>query len=67
MDKQAWSRPAIVAALALAAAMPLMMDAQAYPYGHRIGTGYQFAAVLMKARASRRRIPPMMAPSSSSA
>jgi len=43
MDKQAWSRPAIVAALALAAAMPLMMDAQAYPYGHRIGTGYQFA------------------------
>jgi hypothetical protein len=44
MDKQAWSRPAIVAALALAAAMPLMMDAQAYPYGHRIGTGYQFAA-----------------------
>jgi hypothetical protein len=41
MDKQAWSRPAIVAALA--AAMPLMMDAQAYPYGHRIGTGYQFA------------------------
>jgi hypothetical protein len=44
MDKQAWSRPAIVAALALAAAMPLMMDAQAYPHGHRIGTGYQFAA-----------------------
>jgi hypothetical protein len=43
MDKQAWSRPAIVAALALAAAMPLTMDAQAYPYGHRIGAGYQVA------------------------
>jgi hypothetical protein len=43
MDKQAWSRPAIVAALALAAAMPLSLDAQAYPYGHRIGTGYQLA------------------------
>jgi hypothetical protein len=42
MDKQAWSRPAIVAALALAAAMPLTMDAQAF-YGHRIGTGYKFA------------------------
>jgi hypothetical protein len=43
MDKQALSRPAIVAALALVAAMPLTMDAQAFPYGHRIGTGYQFA------------------------
>ena len=42
MDKQAWSRPAIVAALALAAAMPLTMDAQAF-YGHGIGAGYQFA------------------------
>jgi hypothetical protein len=42
MDKQAWSRLAIVAALALAAAMPLTMDAQAF-YGRRIGTGYQFA------------------------
>jgi hypothetical protein len=44
MDKQASSRPAIVAALALAAVIPLTMDAQAFPYGHRIGTGYQFAA-----------------------
>jgi hypothetical protein len=43
MDKQAWSRPAIVAALALAAAMPLSVKAQGYPYGHRIGTGYQVA------------------------
>jgi hypothetical protein len=51
MDKQALSRPAIVAALALAAAIPLTMEAQAFPYGpqafpygHRTGTGYQFAA-----------------------
>jgi hypothetical protein len=44
MDKQAWSRPAIVAALALVAAMPLTMEAQAYPSGHSIGTGYQVAA-----------------------
>ena len=44
MDKQALSRPAIVAALVLAAAIPLAMEAQAFPYGHRIGTGHQFAA-----------------------
>ncbi len=43
MDKQAWSRPAIVAALALVAAMPLSVEAQAYLNGHRIGTGYQGA------------------------
>ena len=42
MDKQAWSRPTIVAALALAAAMLLTMDTQAF-YGHRIGAGYQVA------------------------
>ena len=43
MDKQAWSRPAIVAAAAivLAAVVPLTMKAQAYPLGHRIGAGYQ--------------------------
>jgi hypothetical protein len=43
MDKQAWSRQAIVAAAAvvLAAAVPLAMKAQAYPFGHRIGAGYQ--------------------------
>ena len=42
MDKQAWSRQAIVvaAAVALAAAVPLAMKAHAYPFGHRIG-GYQ--------------------------
>ncbi len=42
MDKQAWSRQAIVvaAAVALAAAVPLTMKAHAYPFGHRIG-GYQ--------------------------
>lgn len=44
MDKQALSRPATIAALVLAAAIPLTMEAQAFPYGHRIGTGYQFAA-----------------------
>ena len=39
MDKQAWSRQAIVvaAAVALAAAVPLTMKAHAYPFGHRIG------------------------------
>jgi hypothetical protein len=42
MDKQAWSRPALVAAAALALAGA--MEAQAYPNGHRIGTGYQVAA-----------------------
>ena len=43
MDKQAWSRQAIVAAAAvvLAAAVPLTMNAHAYPFGHRIGVGYQ--------------------------
>ncbi len=43
MDKQAWSRQAIVvaAAVALAAAVPLTMKAHAYPFGHRIGAGYQ--------------------------
>jgi hypothetical protein len=43
MDKQAWSRRAIVAAAAvvLAAAVPLTMKAQAYPLGHRIGADYQ--------------------------
>jgi hypothetical protein len=43
MDKQAWSRQAIVAAAAivLAAAVPLTMKAQAYSLGHRIGAGYQ--------------------------
>jgi hypothetical protein len=43
MDKQAWSRQAIVAAAAvvLAAAVPLAMKAQAYPFGHRIGASYQ--------------------------
>ena len=43
MDKQAWSRQAIVAAAAvvLAAAVPLAMKAQAYPFSHRIGAGYQ--------------------------
>src|SRR5262249_60357213 len=43
MDKQAWSRQAIVAAAAvvLVAAVPLAMKAQAYPFGHRIGAGYQ--------------------------
>ena len=43
MDKQAWSRQAIVAAAAvvLAAAVPLTMKAHAYPFGHRIGAGYQ--------------------------
>jgi hypothetical protein len=42
MDKQAWSRQAIVvaAAVALAAAVPLTMKAYAYPFGHPIG-GYQ--------------------------
>jgi hypothetical protein len=42
MDKQAWSRQAIVVAAAavLAAAVPLTMKAHAYPFGHRIG-GYQ--------------------------
>ena len=42
MDKQAWSRQAIVvaAAVALAGAVPLTMKAHAYPFGHRIG-GYQ--------------------------
>jgi hypothetical protein len=40
MDKQAWSRQAIVvaAAVVLAAAMPLAMKAHAYPFGH---AGYQ--------------------------
>jgi len=40
MDKQAWSRQAIVAAAAvvLAAAVPLAMKAHAYPFGH---AGYQ--------------------------
>jgi len=43
MDKQAWSRQAIVvdAAVALAAAVPLTMKAHAYPFGHRIGADYQ--------------------------
>ena len=43
MDKQAWSRQAIVvaAAVVLAAAVPLTMKAHAYPFGHRIGAGYQ--------------------------
>ena len=43
MDKQAWSRQAIVvaAAVALAAAVPLTMKAHAYPFGHRIGAGHQ--------------------------
>ena len=43
MDKQAWSRQAIVAAAAvvLAAAVPLTMKAHAYPFGHRIGAGYR--------------------------
>jgi hypothetical protein len=43
MDKQAWSRYAIVVAatVVLAAAMPLTMQAQAYPFDHRIGVGYQ--------------------------
>ena len=43
MDKQGWSRQAIVAAAAimLAAAVPLTMKAQAYPLGHRIGAGDQ--------------------------
>jgi hypothetical protein len=43
MDKQAWSRQAIVvaAAVVLAAAVPLAMKAHAYPFGHRIGAGYQ--------------------------
>ena len=42
MDKQAWSRQAIVvaAAVALAAAVPPTMKAHAYPFGYRIG-GYQ--------------------------
>ena len=42
MDKQAWSRQAIVvaAAVVLAAAVPLTMKAHADPFGHRIG-GYQ--------------------------
>ena len=42
MDKQACSRQAIVAiaAIVLAAAVPLTMKAHAYPFGHRIG-GYQ--------------------------
>lgn len=39
MDKQAWSRQAIVvaAAVALAAAVPLTMKAHAHPFGRRIG------------------------------
>lgn len=39
MDKQAWSRQAIViaAAVVLAAAVPLTMKAHAYPFGHRLG------------------------------
>ena len=39
MDKQAWSRQAIVvaAAVVLAAAVPLTMKVHAYPFGHRIG------------------------------
>jgi hypothetical protein len=43
MDKQAWSRQAIVvaAAVVLAAAVPLTMKAHAYPFGHRIGAGHQ--------------------------
>jgi hypothetical protein len=43
MDKQAWSRQAIVAAaaIALAAAVPVTMKAQAYSLGHRVGGGYQ--------------------------
>jgi hypothetical protein len=43
MDKQAWSRQAIVvaAAVVLAAAVPLAMKAHAYPFGHRIGAGHQ--------------------------
>jgi len=43
MDKQAWSRQAIVAtaAVVLAAAVPLTMKAHAYPFGHRIGADYQ--------------------------
>ena len=43
MDKQAWSRHAIVvaAAVALAAAVLLTMKAHAYPFGHRIGADYQ--------------------------
>jgi hypothetical protein len=43
MDKQAWSRQAIVvaAAVVLAAGVPLTMKVHAYPFGHRIGAGYQ--------------------------
>ena len=46
MDRHAWSRQAIVAAaaLVLAAAMPLGMEAQAHPLDHRIDAGYQVAA-----------------------
>jgi hypothetical protein len=44
MDKQAWSRQAVVAAaVVLAVAMPLAMEAQAYPLDHRIGASYQAA------------------------
>jgi hypothetical protein len=45
MDKQAWSRYAIIVAatVVLAAAMPLTMEAQACPFDHRIGVGYQVA------------------------
>jgi len=56
MDKQAWSRQAIVvaAAVVLAAAVPLAMKAHAYPFGHRIGAGYQVTMALTEARRSTR-------------
>jgi hypothetical protein len=46
MDEQAWTRRAIIAAAAvvLAAAMPLTMRGQAYPFSHRTGAGYQVAS-----------------------
>jgi hypothetical protein len=45
VEKQAWSRQAIIASavVVLAAAMPLTMDAQAYPFAHRISAGSQVA------------------------
>ena len=41
MDKQAWSRRALIAAVVLAAAMPLTMEAQ--PFGQPISAGSRVA------------------------
>ena len=69
MDKQACSRQAIVAiaAIVLAAAVPLTMKAQAYPLGHRIGAGYQVTMGAGGGSTVDEAVRPMTAPSSSSA